>query len=485
MNILQVNKNMLDNAKYYVEFFDMREFDKLRLDFSMNAYWFTFLSTTPKFSVPLANDGINQLIKYNTLWFRNQYVEDSAIITLDNSDEYNLMNFITQGISPKDVNLDDLKYLGATIKEVGIDLFGATQEYRIITGRVSLNVFNNTMLRLNIKSFCNILKGSDFAENVVKYPTGSSFNFISLQQAFENIFNVPYNFIDETDEIDDNSYPVTPFILNQSTYVTNDNKDIVLTDPIRFEGKQIYAEDTVKNTDKYIHAQFSYDLSNPSCNVSLTEYNEAGDEIAFTNTNTASWNVWGNKLDADAFWTGVNQTKQDAHTHYNRFFRPFAVVIAGIEEADDVALGLRENFRVIRNLKTSFEPSTFENDSYYYDPLVNQQHWSQEKVSFGNYQPQPDDVLIYFEVTGDVRFYSSITEAPSQTVLFENTADIYVYNATKDIVYFNHIANQVQTFPMPKQWLDMQLQRLYILVDWVMIQTIIAKRFFCQIKNPF
>lgn len=447
-DIIQINSNILKSASFYVEFFDLREYNQLANDFTMYVYWNDFLNNAPKFTVPLLS--IDSMVKTNLLWFRNSTIQDKAVISVDNSEEYNIMNFITNGVSAKDVDLEDLIYLGAILKTYYIDAFGNTQEKRLMVGRVTLNTFSNSALKLNITGFNEILKGSDFESNVVKYGDNACYNYISLEQAFSNIFNVPHNIIDKY------AYTGTPFRLNNDTYIPSDDQDIVLTDGNLEDNWIVYAEDKTANNDGYEHCQFFYLAEDCACGVKMTRYNNNGDEIEKDISYTPNWNVWGNTVDASNNWAD-NFYKDNLVTHYSRFFRPFKVVKA--TDNEELAFDGR-NGRVIRNINLDGEFDQSNTNDVFYDPIIKNPAFEQQIVSGGQYLCEAGDTLIYFEQLGDIRFENTIEGSPSATVLYDQHAHIFVYNFTKDIVYFNHISSLVQSTPFPKMWL--QLRDLYM-----------------------
>lgn len=447
-NIVQINNNIMKSAKFFVEFFDFRSFtqDMLGEDFTMGSTWLSFLNSTPKFSVPIKENGMGKMTRANILWYRNISIQDSVTLTLDDSDEYNIMNFIEKGITAKDVDLDELIYLGAIVKMTYIDLYGNTQEERLMVGRVELSDFSNDNLQIKVLPLNDIMKDIEFEESVLKIPNASSYNFIPLEQAFANTLNVPNN------EINDLAYPATPFNLEKSTYVPSDGVDIVATDTNLPTGAEIYAEDYARNPrfGYYTHCQFFYMPNEPGCGVKITIYADNNEEISSQITYTPGWNIWGNSVDAFAAFDAVSPNSVIARTFkdYSRFFRPFAVVFATQEESDAFNDG---NYRIRRDINYTGALSGGIDNSLY-DPEIQTGYWRQELITGGEYQCRPNDVLIYFEQLGDVMPSIDTTS----TILYDNHANIYVYNLTRDIVYFNHISSLVTTNPLPKQWLGIR-----------------------------
>lgn len=429
-NILQINSNILKTSQYFVEFFDFREYTELERDFTMGTYWLNFLKNVTKFSVPLKE--IEGMKKTNNLWFRNEAVQDSCIISVDNSEKYNIMNFITKGITAKNMDLEDLIYLGAIIKVMYIDNFGTLQESRLTVGRVTVNSFTDSLLRFNILPLNNILKGSTFEKHVYKYPTAAYYNYISLEQAFSNIYNVPHNIID------DYSYTATPFLLNKETYVPTNTQDIVIRESNLPPGITMYAEDTVIGSENYTHSQFFYYNNEPNCYVRLTEYDDNGDELSSFGTSTAEWAIWADDayINNDDNFSPEYEDVKITLRNYQRLFRPFRVIIAGDDEVDAIDNGSFRTVRKVANLQTDF---TFNID--YVDMPVTPE--SKFKIDKG-------DKLIYFELCGDVSLSNSTA------ILFEGYSHIFVYNLTKKVVYWDKIAVLVQSQHLPKQWLDLK-----------------------------
>lgn len=444
-NLIEINDNINRNVDYSVDFFQYSDYELTIEDPTMidDGSWINFLNNTDLLRLPLKN--LSSFTKTQKLWMRNKDVVDKLTLQIDESLDNNLIEFIARKTKYKSIELKSLRNLGCIINMDYINNYGIQSTRRLYVGRISNYRYTNRLLTLTIGQLDKIMDGSDFEKNVIKSPTGSFYNYISLKQAFANIYNVPHNIIDRY------SYAATPFRLDESTYLPENTQDITITDGNLDDNFYVYAEDTVANTDEYIHTQFYYHLNSPQCGLKMTTYDDAGDVINTETSEVLGWNIWENSQEAyDRLTPGYFK---DLIFNYQRYFRPFKVVIAGEEETTMFDDG---NYRIVRNVVFGSGETPGGTNNDYYEPIIQNEYWRQVPVDHGEYICREGDRLIYFEQLGDVRFRDAINNQESVNILYDNTSTVYVYNLDRDIVYFNHITSLVSSIPLPKQWLQMQ-----------------------------
>lgn len=450
-NIVDLNNNLIIGAEYYIRFFNLDDYELNENDFGMSN-WSSAL-TDNQFSLPIIN--ISSFSNNAHIWYRNEPLFDKMVIELDPSKENNLMEFIARGAEFNNVKLNDLKKLIANVYIRYASTTVANSQLYLMTGRVKLIDNSDKKLTIQLEQMDKILTGSDFEKYVKQDPNGSSYNYVSIKQAFENILNAPHN------KIDDYSYPVQPFTITEETYKPSDDYDIIYKDDNLPDNNQIYAEDWIldrNNVSRKTHCQFYYNLNNPSCGYKITEYADefngaTGQVISENSYEVIDWNVWNNTQDVGS---GAIGYEKEVILNYQRYFRPFKIVIAGENETKALNDG---NYRIKRNyVYPNYNPNNlWQKDQSLYEPTVNNHIFTQEKILPGDdYTCEEDDVLVYFEQLGDVRFRLEDSGIPSANILYDNYSTVYVYNQTKDIVYFDHVTRFVQSTPLPKKWLEMQ-----------------------------
>ncbi|MCP4991547.1 MAG: hypothetical protein GY928_37465 [Colwellia sp.] len=433
-NLREVNDNILRNAEYSVKFFRY-DFEMLADNVSMmaNEEWVNYLNNVNTFSVPLI--AISSFEKTQQIWYRNKNTSDSITIEIDSSHEHNIIEFIAKEVQYINVDLQDLNKMGVVLYVDYIDNLGNQQIKTLYVGRPQISKYvvgASGGLSIKIDQLNRFLDRSDFDKNVVHTPTGANYSYISLLQAFGNIYNVPHN-------IDDNySYAGTPFRLNQENYAPTSDLDVVLRDGDLPDDVQLYAEDKVANSSGFVHSQFFYKIGDPQCGVKITKYNNDGKIIDTPiTTYTAGWNVWSNTINASASWN-AGSIFNGLINSFGRLFRPIKVVYAPSNEQNII--------RKYRRFRTSSEWSS--NPALGYTENI-----KTDKEDISAHNPDEGDILIYFELMGDVLLAKGVT-ADYRVCLFTNNSHLLCYNYTKDIVYFDRLVHNAKSTPLPKQWLD-------------------------------
>ncbi len=418
-DLVQINNNILGEADFFLRFInnDKLDVDSLGIDLLQMNGWYNHLNYDDTLKIPIVS--ISSMYKCQSIWFRNKGLNDSVSLSISNGYNDNIVEFINRGAKNMSFDFDNLEQLIAIIEVEYINEYGFPRKDILFVGRPSISKYGLNNLNLKINGLDSLLKFSDFETNVLKSNNGSFYNFISLKEAVGRITNAPR-------EDADYKYAITPFIVDEKTYITS-------TDPYLYEvptiplGYKIYAEDTILGKEDYMNQFFYRDYS--ECGI-ITRQTKNG--VSFTTQFLSEWNFFENK---PSELTSDRSVKQ-IHNNIFRFFRPIRTFIA--HENIQMKVGKARNiFKDNVACSAKFK-------SYFID-YINTTDINQIDVG---------DEIVVVEQLMDIEAKETNNNLPTQIILFQSTSNVFYYNKTKNIFYWNPVILAAKTTPFPKQWLD-------------------------------
>lgn len=420
MNILEANDNILREAKYNLKLINGTNasiyplFGLENKDLNKFGYWDDFIKTQDSLDIDIIK--INSMEKSQSIWYTNTGLSDSIVLEVSNDYQTNIIEFLNRDLTNKNLDFDDLEDLIFIVEVTYINTVGWQTTNPIFTGRLDKYKYTNDMLKFTIKGLDEILKDTEF--DVLKDPENSYFSNISLYDAVGNVMNTPH------DKDDEYAYPVCPYIINESNYITDsltDDKYVNETDilPSTYDA---YAEDSVLGDENRKQVFFYRD--SPECGIV---------DI---------------KLDS-------NNNYESHTTFYMNEMRLFTNQ-QGVNFQDDFKILNDNMFRCFRPIRTFIAPH--EETNYYTGSIQVPLGLVLGPSNTPEYRIDAGDEIILLEQLIEPLTSEFGSNTIGEIVFFNFTSNLYYYNKTKNIMYWNPIANQVLTSPLPSNYLDLRYE---------------------------
>jgi hypothetical protein len=470
--LLEVNDNILREARFTLTIFNGEDAEVFvngepNMDLNTADYWSQFLKTVDSTTIPLL--GISSITKTQDIWYRNASLVDSCVVDLSIDKRDNIIEFINKGVKNKYVDFSKLDQLVFVLKISFINSVGRVTTKELLTDRGEISTNTDAKQQIKLTAMSELLSEAT-SDHLVQGNTASRYNFINLQSAFEAICNSPHRIEDEY------NYPITPFIVDTDTYIPIVEDAIEITEQNILSGYEVYAEepvlDTVKDPNKpHNEIDVFFYGSTPQCGWIEKKFTSNGSLESQNTEWVNNWTFFTNQDDIEDYnntnlTPGENTNIQDSYKSVFRMFRPFKKVIADTN-IFGVVLGsliINETYQElpyglngIRGFRVGIKPIPSFDDSAY-------------KIDIG-------DELIYceqlmdFEYEAPIDFEGLVNQRLTKNILFNSTANIYIYNKTKDVFYWKVMSKSVITTPLNYRWLDMSSY------------TGVATRYDCQLEN--
>jgi len=426
MNILEANNNILREAEYTLKIINGENAEVYtggptfffpNKDLNAFGYWNDFLNTTDSMTIPIIS--IGSMTKTQSIWYRNVKTLDSLNIEVDHDYNNNIMEFLNKGIKNAFLDYDSIEQLIFIVEITFINSVGYSTKKTLFVGRPTLKNDSTSRLSFELNNLDSIIKDAKFETTVLQANTDSFFNFISLKRAFEAIYNSPHSLNDEF------VYPVCPFDIDTTNYLPDTGITYKDIDHIP-EGATVYAEDTIVGREGYIQSFFY--ANQPECGISTKNINN----ITETETDYVSnWTFFTNQDDINNI---LLENVRKPHNNAFRMFRPIRTFISNV---------VNNNMQVAVALS---EPTSFSSP---YLGLINA-NTDEYRVNIG------DEIVVCEQMMDFAMLKSGSIFYASRIILFNDLSNIYYYNKTQDIFYWNIIVQGATTLPLPKQWYDME-----------------------------